>query len=67
MAARTEKSAGLFFTAAGVIGMTVALLFGLTTASSGLDWVAIVTGSAGLIMTGTGLFMTYHGATPHAL
>lgn len=67
MAARTERSAGLFFTAAGVIAMTIALLFGLTTASSGPDWVAIVTGTAGLMMTGAGLFMTYHGATPHAL
>lgn len=67
MAARTERSAGLFFTAAGVIAMTVALLFGLTTASGGPDWVAIVTGTAGLIMTGAGLFTTHRGATPHAI
>lgn len=67
MAARAESSAGLFFTAAGVIAMTVALLFGLTTASSGPDWVGIVTGTAGLIMTGAGLFMTHRGATPHAI
>lgn len=67
MAARTERNAGMFFTAAGVIAMTVAFLFGLTTASSGPDRVAIVTGTAGLIMTGAGLFMTHRGTTSHAL
>lgn len=66
MAGRTERSAGPLFTAAGVIVMTVALLFGLTTAGSGPDWAGIVTGTAGLIMTGAGLFMTDRGATPHA-
>ena len=66
MAARTERNAGPMFTAAGVIAMTVALLFGLTTASSDPDWVAVVTGTVGLIMTGAGLFVTYRGARTHA-
>lgn len=67
MAERTERNLGLFFTTAGVILMTVGLLFGLTTSSSGPDWLGIVTGTAGLVMTGAGLFMTYRGATPHAI
>ena len=47
----------------GIIGVTV--VFGLTTASGGPDWVGIVTAIAGLVMVLTGLFRAFRKGTPH--
>ena len=59
MATNGEKNVGLTLAAAGAGIMGASVVFGLTTDSGAIDWVGIVTASAGLIMIVTGLFRTY--------
>jgi hypothetical protein len=65
MAPRREKSVGLTLAAAGVGIVGVSVVLGLTTESGGIDWVGIVTATAGLVMVLTGLFRTYGPRSPH--
>ena len=65
MAAKEEKRVGLTLAAAGVGIIGAAVVFGMTTASGGPDWVGIITAIAGLIMVITGLFRAYRSSTPH--
>ena len=66
MAPREEKSVGLTLAAAGAGIMGVSVVFGLTTERGGVDWIGIVTATAGLIMVLTGLFRAFRSGTPHA-
>jgi hypothetical protein len=66
MAPREEKSVGLTLAAAGAGIMGVSVVFGLTTESGAVDWIGIVTATAGLIMILTGLFRAFRSGTPHA-
>ena len=65
MAATGARNAGLALAAAGVGIMGVAMVFGLTTADGGPDWVGVVTAVAGLIMVATGLFRAFRRGAPH--
>jgi len=58
MTVRRDRK-GLSLAAAGVGVIAVAIVFGLTTASGGPDWVGIITAIAGAIMTLTGLFQLF--------
>jgi hypothetical protein len=60
---REESGLSLAGAGAGIIG--VAVVFGLTTASGGPDWVGIITAIAGLVMVLTGLFRAFRKGTPH--
>ena len=66
MAPREEKSVGLTLAAAGAGIMGVSVVFGLTTESGAVDWIGIVTATAGSIMVLTGLFRAFRSGTPHA-
>jgi hypothetical protein len=46
--------------------MGASVVFGLTTESGAVDWIGIVTATAGLIMVLTGLFRAFRSGTPHA-
>jgi hypothetical protein len=61
-----EKNVGLTLAAAGIGIIGVSVVFGLTTDSGAIDWVGIITATAGLIMILTGLFRAYWRGTPHA-
>ena len=65
MAPRRERNVGLALAAAGAGIMGASVVFGLTTESGGIDWVGIVTATAGLVMVLTGLFGTYGPRSPH--
>jgi hypothetical protein len=65
MATRGKKNIGLSIAAAGIGIIGVAVVFGLTTADGGPDWVGIVTAIAGIIMVVTGSFRAIRGGTPH--
>jgi hypothetical protein len=45
--------------------MAVSAVFGLTTESGAVDWIGIVTATAGMIMVLTGLFKAFRPGTPH--
>jgi len=62
---KREKNVGLTLAAAGAGIMGAAAVFGLTTDSGAIDWVGIVTATAGLIMVLTGLLRAYRPGTPH--
>ena len=64
MPTRGEKNVGLSLAGAGVGIIGVAVVFGLTTASGGPDWVGIITAIAGLVMTLTGLFRAFRKGRP---
>ena len=66
MAPRGEKSVGLTLAAAGTGIIGACVVFGLTTESGAVDWIGIVTASAGLIMVLTGLFRAFRPGTPRA-
>jgi hypothetical protein len=66
MTTRAERNVGLALAAAGVGIIGVAVVFGLTTADGGPDWVGIVTAAAGLIMVVTGLFRAFRRGPQHA-
>jgi hypothetical protein len=66
MATREEKNLGLTLAAAGAGIMGASVVFGLTTESGAVDWIGIVTATAGLIMVLTGLFRAFRSGTPHA-
>ena len=59
MAAKADRNVGLALAAAGVGIIGAAVVFGLTTADGGPDWVGIITAIAGAIMTLTGLFQLF--------
>ena len=65
MTPRQEKNVGLTLAAAGagIVGASVVL--GLTTESGAVDWIGIVTATAGLIMILTGLVRAFRPGTPH--
>ena len=65
MAPRGERNVGLSLAGAGVGIIGVAVVFGLTTASGGPDWVGIITAIDGLVMVLTGLFRAFRKGTPH--
>ena len=65
MAPRGERNVGLMLAAAGAGIMGAGVVFGLTTDSGAIDWVGIVTATAGLIMVLTGLLRAYRPGTPH--
>ncbi len=65
MTTRRERKVGLPLAGAGVGVIGIAIVFGLTTASGGPDWVGIITAIAGVVMTFTGLFQAFRGDTPH--
>ena len=64
MATNGEKKVGLTLAAAGVGIMGASVVFGLTTDSGAVDWVGIITATAGVIMVLTGLFRAYRPGTP---
>ena len=66
MTARGERDTGLTFVAAGVAIIAAALLFGLTTASGGPDWVEMITLIGGAIMVAVGLFTSFRSGTLHS-
>ena len=65
MAPRGERTAGLMLAAAGAGIIGASVVFGLTTESGAIDWIGIVTATAGLIMVLTGLFRVYRPSAPH--
>jgi hypothetical protein len=65
MAPRGERNVGLTLAAAGAGIMAVSAVFGLTTESGAVDWIGIVTATAGMIMVLTGLFKAFRPGTPH--
>jgi len=65
MAPRGEKSVGLTLAAAGAGIMGASVVLGLTTESGAIDWIGMVTATAGLIMVLTGLFGAFRSGTPH--
>ena len=65
MATKAERNVGLALTVAGVGIIGAAVVFGLTTADGGPDWVGIITAVAGLIMVATGLFRALRRGAPH--
>jgi hypothetical protein len=65
MATRGERNVGLSLAGAGVGIIGVAIVFGLTTAGGGPDWVGIITAIAGLVMIFTGLFRAFRKGRPH--
>jgi hypothetical protein len=65
MATRGERNVGLSLAGAGVGIIGVAIVFGLTTAGGGPDWVGIITAIAGLVMIFTGLFRALRKGRPH--
>jgi hypothetical protein len=66
MAPREEKDVGLTLAAAGAGILGASVVFGLTTESGAVDWIGIVTATAGLIMVLTGLFRAFRSGTPRA-
>jgi sulfite exporter TauE/SafE len=66
MTTRRERKLGLSLAGSGVGVVGVAIVFGLTTAGGGPDWVEIITAIAGVVMIFTGLFQAFRGDTPHA-
>ena len=66
MTTRGERNVGLSLAGAGVGIIGVAVVFGLTTASGGPDWVGVLTAVAGLVMVFTGLFRAFRQGRHHA-
>jgi hypothetical protein len=65
MRPRREKNVGLTLAAAGAGIMGASVVLGLTTENGAVDWIGIVTATAGLIMVLTGLFRALGPGTPH--
>jgi hypothetical protein len=65
MTPRREKNVGLTLAAAGAGIMGASVVLGLTTESGAVDWIGIVTATAGLIMVLTGLFGAFRSGTRH--
>ena len=65
MSTRRDRNVGLSLAAAGVGIIAAAVVFGLTSAAGGPDWVGIVTAAAGLIMIATGLLRAFRSGSPH--
>jgi hypothetical protein len=65
MASRGERNVGLSLVAAGAGIIGASVVFGLTTESGAVDWIGIITATAGLIMLLTGLFRASGGGTSH--
>ena len=59
MTPKGERTVGLSLAGAGVGIIGVAIVFGLTTESGGIDWVGVITATAGLIMVITGSFRAF--------
>ena len=65
MSTRRDRNVGLSLAAAGVGIIAAAVVFGLTSAAGGPDWVGIVTAAAGLMMIATGLLRAFRSGSPH--
>ena len=65
MTTRRDKNVGLSLAAAGAGIIGAAVVFGLTTAAGGPDWVGIITAAAGLIMVVAGMFRAFRSGTAH--
>jgi len=65
MTPRREKNVGLTLAAAGAGMVGASVVLGLTTERGAVDWIGIVTATAGLIMVLTGLFRAFRPGTPH--
>ncbi len=65
MAPRGEKNVGLTLAAAGAGIMGASVVLGLTAENGAVDWIGIVTATAGLIMVLTGLFRAFRPGTAH--
>ena len=66
MAPRGEKNVGLTLAAAGAGILGASVVFGLTTEGGAVDWIGIVTATAGLMMVLTGLFRAFRPGMPHS-
>ena len=64
MTPKGERKVGMSLAAAGVGIIGVAIVFGLTTESGDVDWVGVVTATAGFIMVVTGLYRTFRKDRP---
>ena len=60
---REERRTDARRSGAGIMGASVVL--GLTTENGAVDWIGIVTATAGLIMVLTGLFRAFRPGTAH--
>ena len=65
MASRGDKNVGLSLVAAGAGIIAASVVFGLTTKSGAVDWIGIITATAGLVMLLTGLFRAFGGGASH--
>ena len=65
MTPKGERNVGMPLAAAGVGIIGVAILFGLTTDGGDIDWVGVVTATAGLVMIVTGLYRALRKDKPH--
>jgi len=63
MAPRGEKNVGLPLAGAGAGIIGVFVVFGATTGSGAVDWVEVITATAGVIMVLTGLFRFWRPGT----
>jgi len=63
MSTRQERNVGLTSIAAGVGAIAFAVVSGLTTASGGIDWVGVITVTAGVLLVATGMFNVRHHGT----
>ncbi len=59
MARRGEREVALSLAAAGAGIMGASVVFGLVTENGAVDWIGIVTMTAGLIVVLTGLFRAF--------
>jgi hypothetical protein len=59
-----ERNAGLALAAAGAGIVGASVVFGLTAESGAIDWVGMITATAGLIMVLTGVFRAYRPGAP---
>jgi hypothetical protein len=60
METKGERNTGLVFVAAGLVVVVLAvLLFGVTTDIGGVDWVSIITATAGAVMAAAGLYRVF--------
>jgi drug/metabolite transporter superfamily protein YnfA len=66
MAPRGEKNVGRTLAAAGAGILGASVVFGLTTDGGAVDWIGIVTATAGLIMVLTGLFRAFRPGMSHS-
>ena len=65
MTTKGERNLGLSLIVAGIGIVAFAIVSGLTTAGGDPDWVGIITGVAGVVVLGTGLFRAVRSGSTH--